>query len=83
MLYPPGPFNTVASLSVLCEMLKKLNQSLKITNHNRPDPNMIMGLSSQTPRVSPGIGWEIHHFGLPKGVEFTVQFSSEVGEFSI
>ena len=33
--------------------LKKLNQSLKITNHNKPNPNMVMGLLSQIPRVPP------------------------------
>ena len=59
--------NAVVSLSVMCEKLKELNQSSKITNHKKTNPNMVMGLLSQTSRVPPGIGCEIYHFGLPKG----------------
>ena len=34
---------------------------------------LFMGLSSETPGVPPGIGWEIYHVGLPErqGIRYT------------
>ena len=41
----------------------KKSQSLKAIG----EVSYIMGLSSETPRVPPGIRWGIYHFGLPEG----------------
>ena len=42
-----------------------------------------MEVSSESPRVPPGIGWGIYHFLCPRGRAFAIHLCPGVGAFAI